>query len=82
MAILPFNHSWPYEKMMGDIYFRHCPYCEEENVLTGMKKRDFENAKDGVKTLLIMPCCHGRLTIIEADEDYFWTQEELRKRGS
>ncbi len=78
MAVIPFGHSWPYEKMMGDIYFHVCPYCKAENVLTGMKKREFENAKEGIKTILIVPCCNGRMTILQADDDYFWTNEQLR----
>ncbi|WP_170885656.1 hypothetical protein [Bacillus alkalicellulosilyticus] len=79
MKIIPFENTWPYEKVMGDIYIHTCPYCGSDNVLTSMKKRDLENALDGVKTLLIMPCCKGRMTIIEADEDYFWTNQALRK---
>ena len=78
MAVLPFGHSWPYERLMGDIYFHTCPFCGADNVLTNMKKRDLENAKEGIKTIVIAPCCHGKMTVLEADDDYFWTEEKLR----
>ncbi|TLS38844.1 hypothetical protein [Pseudalkalibacillus caeni] len=78
--MLSFEHTWPYEKMMDDIYIQECPFCKEENVLTPMTKREFSEASEGIKTRLIMPCCHGKMTILNADSDYFWTEEPLRKQ--
>jgi hypothetical protein len=44
-----------------------------------MKKSDFKRAEQGIKTILILPCCNGKLTILEADQDYFWTDKQLRR---
>ncbi|MGO4888937.1 hypothetical protein ACJ2A9_14370 [Anaerobacillus sp. MEB173] len=77
--MIPFENTWPYERVVNDIYIDQCPYCEQESILTPMKKSDLERAKEGIKTILIMPCCHHRMTILEADDDYFWTDEKLRK---
>ncbi|WLD92683.1 hypothetical protein [Alkalihalobacillus sp. AL-G] len=73
-----FRTTWPYEKMMKDIYIQQCPYCKTENILTSLKEEDLDQAKEGIKTHLIMPCCHSKMTILRADEDYFWTTEQLR----
>ncbi len=70
MDVIPFVNTWPYEKIYNDIYFHSCPFCEEEQVLTHMKLRELQKAREGVKTILIMPCCHGKMTILEADDDY------------
>ncbi|RXJ01833.1 hypothetical protein DS745_10180 [Anaerobacillus alkaliphilus] len=77
--MIPFQNTWPYEISGKDIYIHNCPYCGKENVLTTMKKGDIERAREGIKTYLIMPCCLEKMTILEADEDYFWTDERLRK---
>ncbi|MDQ0257646.1 hypothetical protein J2S74_005108 [Evansella vedderi] len=78
MKPIPFDHTWPYEKQMGEIYIAECPYCKSRNVLTHMKEELLEKAKDKVKQRLNMPCCLRTMTILEADEDYFWTNEKLR----
>lgn len=77
--VIPFVNTWPYERLFNDIYVQTCPFCGEENVLTNMKKLDFKRAQEGIKTHLIMPCCNGKMIILEADEDYFWTDRKLRK---
>lgn len=82
MDLIPFENTWPYEKMGEDIYIEDCPYCEAKNVLTYMTPEDLENAMDEIKTTLIMPCCHTSMTIVKADSDYFWTTDPLRKRGN
>ncbi|MFA9560050.1 hypothetical protein ACERII_22300 [Evansella sp. AB-rgal1] len=78
MKPIPFDHSWPYEKQMGDIYLSECPYCKAHNVLTHMNEEMLDRAKDKVKTRLNIPCCLRTMIILEADEDYFWTNEKLR----
>ncbi|MGC4378709.1 hypothetical protein WD019_17570 [Fictibacillus sp. Mic-4] len=75
-----FEYTWPYEKMMDDIYINECPFCKSGNVLTNMKQEDLELAKEGIKRLLVMPCCREKLVILKADDDYFWTEEKLRER--
>ncbi|MCD8500459.1 MAG: hypothetical protein LRY71_00685 [Bacillaceae bacterium] len=77
--MIPFENTWPYEKSGKDIYIDRCPYCESNHVLTNYKHSDLEKAKEHIKTYLIMPCCLEKITILEADDDYFWTTERLRK---
>ncbi len=77
--MIPFENTWPYERSGKDIYLHSCPYCGTESVLTSLGNDDLNRAKEGIKTYLIMPCCLEKMTIIEADEDYFWTTERLRK---
>ncbi|WP_373323195.1 hypothetical protein [Alkalihalobacterium chitinilyticum] len=79
LDVIPFENTWPYEKVMKDIYFSECPYCETESVLLHLKESDLKRAKEGIKTLVVMPCCRHKMTILEADDDYFWTDEKLRK---
>ncbi|MBM0066250.1 hypothetical protein [Alkalicoccobacillus gibsonii] len=82
MPVIPFSHSWPYEKQYQDIYLHECPFCGEDQVLTHMKMKELEEAKEGIKKQLNLPCCHGRLVILEADEDYLWTNQVLREDRS
>lgn len=79
MDIISFNYTWPYERQYDDFYFLACPFCEKENILLNLKVADFNLALEGIKTNIVLPCCHERLTIIEADQDYFWTNRCLRK---
>jgi hypothetical protein len=76
---IPFENTWPYEKQMGDVYFTACPYCSAENVLTNLSNNGLNRAKEGVKVRINLPCCHQTMVILEADDDYFWTNESLRK---
>ncbi|MDR7072887.1 hypothetical protein [Fictibacillus barbaricus] len=77
---LTFEYTWPYERMMNDLYVSECPFCKASNVLTSFKEEQLALAKEGVKQRLIMPCCHGKMTILNADDDYFYTDEKLRAR--
>ncbi len=78
MKPIPFDHTWPYEKQMGDVYLSSCPYCSQENILIHLSAAALERAKEGVKVRTNMPCCKKTMIIIEADDDYFWTNEKLR----
>lgn len=75
---MDFNHTWPYERVMGDCYIETCPFCQEESVLIPIKKEAIEQAYEGFKTHVVMPCCHEKLTIVEMDEDYIWSDRALR----
>ncbi|WP_096190038.1 hypothetical protein [Evansella halocellulosilytica] len=79
MKPIPFDHTWPYDLQMGEVYLSQCPYCGESNVLTHMSKESLLLAKDKVKQRLNLPCCLKTMTILEADDDYFWTNEKLRR---
>ncbi|WP_022794140.1 hypothetical protein [Marinococcus halotolerans] len=80
MDFIPFENTWPYDKIGEDIYINECPYCGSRNILTAMKVKDLEWAKEEIKTYINMPCCHKRMHIVFADEDYLWTTEPLRRR--
>lgn len=54
---------------MGDLYVSECPFCKAENVLLLLRPKELSHIRDGKKRLLVMPCCHGRMTIIDADQD-------------
>jgi len=76
---IPFSHTWPYEVQGKDIYVEECPYCQQQHVLTTMKQKDLRLAKEQFKVRLNMPCCHSVMIVLEADEDYFWANEPLRR---
>lgn len=78
--MLPFENAWPYELIMGDIYVASCPFCNAENVLLNLKPSELPDIHDGKKRLLVFPCCHGRVTVIDADQDYLLTDGPLAKR--
>ncbi|MBG9783784.1 hypothetical protein [Shouchella lehensis] len=78
MHPLPFSHTWPYEVQGKDIYIEECPFCQQEHVLTNMKQKDVKRAKEQFKVRVNMPCCHTVMTIVEADDDYFWADQPLR----
>ncbi|TCP26580.1 hypothetical protein EV207_11910 [Scopulibacillus darangshiensis] len=73
-----FNHTWPYEKVMEDLYFNECPFCRESSVMLNIKSDAIKEAFDGVKTHVVMPCCHEKLVIVSMDDDYIWSDRCLR----
>jgi hypothetical protein len=77
--MIPFENTWPYDRIMGDLYVSECPFCKAENVLLLLKPRELSHIRDGKKRLMVMPCCHGRMTIIDADQDYLLADGPLRK---
>lgn len=76
--MLTFHNSWPYERVMNDIYFEECPFCHESPVLIPMKKEAVKGAFEGIKTEIVMPCCHGKIIVESMDADYIWSAERLR----
>lgn len=77
--MIPFEHTWPYERYGKDIYFTACPFCGENNVLLPLKPGDLERLTEGVKKLLVLPCCRNRLTLLEADRDSVLANQPLRR---
>lgn len=77
--MIPFQNTWPYERVMGDLYVSECPFCKAENVLLLLRPKELSHIRDGKKRLLVMPCCHGRMTIIDADQDYLLADGPLRR---
>lgn len=79
--MIPFENTWPYDRIGQDIYIPSCPFCQTENVLLPLKMRDVQELQDRVKKLLVFPCCRNRLTLIDADSDYLLASRPLRRSG-
>lgn len=78
--MFPFANAWPYETIMGDIYVSSCPFCDAENVLLPVRPSELPHIRQGKKRLMVFPCCHNKITIIDADQDYLLTDGSLSKR--
>jgi|GEM_PF-202328 hypothetical protein len=74
----PFQNTWPYETVMGDIYVSRCPFCDAENVLLPLKPSELQVIAEGKKKRLVFPCCRNVLTIIDTDRDYLLSDIALR----
>ncbi|WP_426451618.1 hypothetical protein ACP26L_05935 [Paenibacillus sp. S-38] len=79
--MIPFQNTWPYERVGQDIYVQNCPFCGADNVLLALKPRELQDLKDGVKKLLIFPCCRNKLTLVGADSDYLLASRALSRSG-
>ncbi|MBB3112915.1 hypothetical protein FHS18_005017 [Paenibacillus phyllosphaerae] len=77
--MIPFERAWPYDIQMKDIYVHSCPFCGQDNVLLPLRPSELKDIRTGKKRLLVFPCCHGRVTVLDADEDYLLTDTRLRK---
>ncbi|WP_410772056.1 hypothetical protein [Fontibacillus sp. BL9] len=77
--MIPFEKTLPYDIIMGDVYVQECPFCGRNNVLLPIKPRDITNAHEGIKKLLVFPCCGNKVTILDSDADYLLTDTKLRK---
>lgn len=78
--MIPFERAWPYDVMMKDVV-ASCPFCGSENVLLPLKPREIKEISQGKKKLLVFPCCHGKVTVVDADQDYLLTDTAVRRRG-
>jgi len=77
--MIPFEKAWPYDIIMGDLYVSSCPFCQAENVLLPVKPAELQDIQGGTKRLLVFPCCHNKVTIVDADRDYLLTDRVLKK---
>ncbi|WP_274361358.1 hypothetical protein [Paenibacillus thermotolerans] len=77
--MIPFENTWPYETVGNDMYVLECPFCKNSNVLLPMKRKELTDIRDGKKKLLVFPCCHSRITIVDADADYLLASSRIRK---
>ncbi|WKB35129.1 hypothetical protein QS257_15720 [Terrilactibacillus sp. S3-3] len=73
-----FHHTWPYERVMNDLYFEECPFCHASPVMISIKKEAIKGAFEGIKTEIIMPCCHEKIAVTGMDNDYIWADRPLR----
>jgi hypothetical protein len=79
--MIPFEKAWPYDILMGDLYVSSCPFCQAENVLLPVKPAELQDIQDGMKRLLVFPCCHNKVTLVDADRDYLLTDRVLRQKN-
>jgi len=77
--MIPFENTWPYDKIMNDVYVPSCPFCNMDNVLIPLRIKEISEIQHGKKKLLVFPCCHSKVTIIDMDPDYMLADEQLRK---
>lgn len=76
--MIPFERAWPYDIEMKDV-FANCPFCGKERQLLPLKPRDVKAVSEGRKKLLVFPCCHGTVTLVDADDDYLLTDIVVRR---
>lgn len=76
--MIPFANTWPYESTRQDIYVESCPFCGAGRVILPLKQSDLQAIRDGKKHLLVFPCCHGSVKVVDADRDYLLTDRKLR----
>ncbi|MBP1154200.1 MULTISPECIES: hypothetical protein [unclassified Paenibacillus] len=79
--MIPFAHTWPYDRIGQDVYVQSCPFCQAANVLLTLKAKDLAELREGVKRLLVFPCCRNKLTLVDADPDYLLADRPLRRNG-
>lgn len=75
--MIPFERSWPYDVQMKDV-LAGCPFCGRDNVLLPLHPSDLKTIADGAKKLLVFPCCHNRVTVLDADKDYLLMDVPVR----
>lgn len=76
--MIPFSRTWPYDKVMGDIYVHECPFCGTNNVRLPLKPAELRSIHEGKKKLLVFPCCNNRIHIIDTDNDYLLFDQDVR----
>lgn len=77
--MIPIRNSLPYDLVMNDVYAQECPFCERSNVLLPLRPEEVENIRGGrKKVMLVFPCCHGSLKIVDADSDYLLANRPIR----
>ncbi|MEK8129613.1 hypothetical protein WMW72_17030 [Paenibacillus filicis] len=79
--MIPFERTWPYDRIGKDLYIQTCPFCPKEHILLPLGLRELDELKEGIKKLLVLPCCRNRLMLVEADADYLLADRPLRRSG-
>jgi hypothetical protein len=78
--MIPFENTWPYDLIQQDVYVSECPFCNQSNVLLPLRPKDLPEISGGVKKLLVFPCCHNKVVLIDVDRDYLLANQPLRNR--
>ncbi|MCQ4088535.1 hypothetical protein [Saccharibacillus sp. JS10] len=76
--MIPFEKALPYDQVMGDLTVPKCPFCGAENVLLPIRPAEIKDIQTGKKRLTVFPCCHGRLTVLDCDDDYLMTDTVVK----
>ncbi|SDE01713.1 hypothetical protein SAMN02799630_04404 [Paenibacillus sp. UNCCL117] len=79
--MIPFEHTWPYDRHGQDVFIPGCPFCSREHILLPLTPKELDELKEGIKKLLVLPCCRNRLTLVNADSDYLLANRPLRGLG-
>jgi hypothetical protein len=77
--MIPFINTWPYDIVMNDLYVPECPFCKRDNVLIPIKPGEIRDIQAGKKKLLVFPCCHHSVVVVDMDRDYLLTSQPIRK---
>jgi hypothetical protein len=78
--MIPFQNALPYETIQNDLYLNECPFCQAENIIIPIKRKELQAIQEGCKRLLVFPCCHHKITIINADSDYLLANKPFGKK--
>ncbi|MFC5469958.1 hypothetical protein ACFPPD_14585 [Cohnella suwonensis] len=79
MSMLPLRNCLPYDIVMNDVVAQECPFCRSANVLLPLKPDDVSSMYGGRrKIMLVFPCCHGSVRMIDADADYLLANRPIR----
>jgi hypothetical protein len=78
--MIPFENTWPYDIIQGDIYVSECPFCHRANILLPMPPEELDRIREGRKKRLVFPCCHSTMILIDADRDYLLSNQPVRKK--
>jgi hypothetical protein len=78
--MIPFENTWPYDIIQGDVYVSDCPFCSETNVLLPMKPEELVAIREGRKKRLVFPCCYSTATVVDTDRDYLLADKPLRRK--
>lgn len=77
--MIPLRNSLPYDIVMNDVYVQECPFCRSSHVLLPLKPAEVKSITGGARKLtIVFPCCHSRLKLIDADNDYLLSDRPLR----
>lgn len=76
--MIPLENTIPYDEMMGDLFVDCCPFCQKNHVLISIKPKEIQLIQDGMKRLLVFPCCYHKVTIVDADQDYLLADRAVR----
>nr|WP_115994125.1 hypothetical protein [Cohnella lupini] len=77
--MIPLRNSLPYDIIMNDVVIQECPFCGSSPTLLPLRPDDVKSLYGGHrKILLVFPCCHGSVRIIDADDDYMLANRAIR----